>query len=162
MSFSGETIYTVQLEQQGSYKVNSFYKVFSDASKTVNNPIRYPISVCVSDISPSVYSILYTELKSIYPGSTDVDPVKASGPPIDPTIDPEVPKRTNDETQFGTEVLARAEQYLASNPSAYELQNVYSVAEQNFYTEGLASTNEMNQILQLLDGNITAASCTGS
>jgi hypothetical protein len=151
MSFSGEVIYTVPAN--GQYRINTYYKVYKDESKQPDTNIRIPISAQVSNIvSRDVYTILYEELKTLYPGSTDVISIFSL---IDPTVEPEVVKRTIDETDFGSNVMARAEQYLSLNPTDYEFQNVYTIAEQNFYTGGLASTNEMNQLLQLLNSNVS-------
>ena len=153
MSFSGEVIYTVPAN--GQYRINTYYKVYKDESKQPDTNIRIPIVTQTSNIvGRDVYTILYDELKDLYPGSTDVIP---SFSLIDPTVEPEVVKRTIDETEFGSNVMARAEQYLLANPTAYELQNVYTIAEQNFYTGGLASTNEMMQILQLLNSNVSTS-----
>ena len=153
MSFSGEVIYTVPAN--GQYRINTYYKVYKDESKQPDTNIRIPIVTQTSNIvGRDVYTILYDELKDLYPGSTDVIP---SFSLIDPTVEPEVVKRTGDETEFGSNVMARAEQYLLANPTAYELQNVYTIAEQNFYTGGLASTNEMMQILQLLNSNVSTS-----
>ena len=153
MSFSGEVIYTVPAN--GQYRINTYYKVYKDESKQPDTNIRIPIVTQTSNIvGRDVYTILYDELKDLYPGSTDIIP---SFSLIDPTVEPEVVKRTIDETEFGSNVMARAEQYLLANPTAYELQNVYTIAEQNFYTGGLASTNEMMQILQLLNSNVSTS-----
>jgi hypothetical protein len=153
ISFSGEVIYTVPAN--GQYRINTFYKVYKDESKQPDTNIRIPISAQVSNIvSRDVYTILYDELKTVYPGSTDVINVFSL---IDHSVQPEVIKRTGDETEFGSNVMARAEQYLSLNPTDYEFQNVYTIAEQNFYTGGLASTNEMNQLLQLLNSNVSTS-----
>ena len=71
MSFSGEVIYTVPAN--GQYRINTYYKVYKDESKKPDTNIRIPISTQVSNIiARDVYTILYEELKSVYPGSTDV------------------------------------------------------------------------------------------
>jgi hypothetical protein len=69
MSFSGEVIYTVPLN--GQYRVNTYYKVYKDELKQPDTNIRIPINVQVSDINQSVYSILYSELKTIYSNNID-------------------------------------------------------------------------------------------
>jgi hypothetical protein len=153
MSFSGEVIYTVP--RSGQYNVNTYYKVYKDETKQPDTNIRIPISVLVSNIvGRDVYTILYDELKTLYPGSTDIITTFSL---VDPSAEPEVLKRTIDETEFGSNVLARAEQYLLVNPTDYEFQNVYNIAEQNFYGDGIASTTEMNQILQLLNSNVSTS-----
>ena len=154
MSFSREVIYTVPTS--GQYRINTYYKVYKDETKNPDTNIRIPIVAQVSNIiARDVYTILYDELKTVYPGSTDVISIFSL---IDPAVEPEVVKRTGDETDFGSNVMARAEQYLLVNPTDYELQNVYKIAEQNFYGDGLASTNEMNEILQLLNSNVSSSS----
>jgi hypothetical protein len=69
MSFSGEVIYTVPAN--GQYRINTYYKVYKDELKQPDTNIRIPINVEVSDINQSVYSILYSELKTIYPNNID-------------------------------------------------------------------------------------------
>jgi hypothetical protein len=69
MSFSGEVIYTVPLN--GQYRVNTYYKVYKDELKQPDTNIRIPINVHVSDINQGVYSILYSELKTIYSNNID-------------------------------------------------------------------------------------------
>jgi len=69
MSFSGEVIYTVPAN--GQYRINTYYKVYKDETKNPDTNIRIPINVQVSDINQSVYSILYSELKTIYPNNID-------------------------------------------------------------------------------------------
>jgi hypothetical protein len=69
MSFSGEVIYTVPMN--GQYRINTYYKVYKDELKQPDTNIRIPINVHVSDINQSVYSILYSELKTIYPNNID-------------------------------------------------------------------------------------------
>jgi len=77
VSFSGEVIYTVPVS--GQYNVNTYYKVYKDSTKQPDTNIRIPISVMVSNISVGVYSILYEELKTLYPGSTDVQSLNSQG-----------------------------------------------------------------------------------
>ena len=69
MSFSEEVIYTVPMN--GQYRINTHYKVYKDELKQPDTNIRIPINVQVSDINQSVYSILYSELKTIYPNNID-------------------------------------------------------------------------------------------
>jgi hypothetical protein len=69
MSFSGEVIYTVPTN--GQYRINTYYKVYKDELKQPDTNIRIPINVEVSDINQSVYSILYSELKTIYSNNID-------------------------------------------------------------------------------------------
>ena len=69
MSFSGEVIYTIPTS--GQYRINTYYKVYKDDTKQPDTNIRIPINVQVSDINQSVYSILYSELKTIYPNNID-------------------------------------------------------------------------------------------
>jgi len=71
MSFSGEAIYVSS--GSGLYNINGIYKVFKDETKTPDTNIRIPISATINDIKDKdVYTILYTQLKTIYPGSQDV------------------------------------------------------------------------------------------
>lgn len=70
MSFSGEVIYTVPVN--GQYRINTYYKVYKDESKQPDTNIRIPISTQVNNIiGRDVYTILYDELKTLYPDSTN-------------------------------------------------------------------------------------------
>lgn len=149
VSFSDEIIYVFSNNNE-SWRINSHYKFFSDQTKSNGTNIRIPIEVNTTNIEAGVYSILYQKIKEIYPDSIDIINI-----PVEPIIDPVVIQRTGDETEFGSNVLAQAESYLALNPDSSELQNVYNIAELNFYSGGLASTTEMNQILQLLNGDVS-------
>ena len=71
MSFSGEVIYTMPNQTSNIYTINTHYKVYKDELKQPDTNIRIPINVQVSDINQSVYSILYSELKTIYPNNID-------------------------------------------------------------------------------------------
>jgi hypothetical protein len=69
MSFSGEVIYTVPMN--GQYNINTHYKVYKDETKQPDTNIRVPIAVQLSNISVGVYTLLYENLKQIYPDSID-------------------------------------------------------------------------------------------
>jgi len=70
MSFSGEVIYTVPMS--GQYNVNTYYKVYKDETKIPDTNIRIPTGVLVDSIvGRDVYTILYENLKQIYPDSVD-------------------------------------------------------------------------------------------
>ena len=71
MSFTGETIYIAPVV--GQYVIKSFYKIYKDQSKYPDTNIRIPISCIVDTIKDrDAYSILYDELKTMYPGSIDI------------------------------------------------------------------------------------------
>jgi len=71
MSFTGETIYTAPVV--GQYAIKSFYNVYKDQSKYPDTNIRIPISCIVDSIKDrDSYSILYDQLKTMYPGSIDI------------------------------------------------------------------------------------------
>jgi hypothetical protein len=73
MSFSGEVIYTSPRNLNGQYIINTHYKVYKDSTKNPDTNIRIPIFVTVNDIQGrDVYSVLYDELKTMYPGSEDI------------------------------------------------------------------------------------------
>lgn len=69
MSFNGETVYVTP--RDGTYYVSSSYRVFNDQTKTPGTDMHIPIMTIVTDISPGVYTLLYNELKNIYPDSQD-------------------------------------------------------------------------------------------
>jgi len=68
MSFTNEVIYINQ--SGGKWRVNSFYKVFGDRQQKKSS-IRFDISATVDRLDDP-YSILYAELKKIYPESIEV------------------------------------------------------------------------------------------
>jgi len=68
MSFSGEMVYTAQM--CGGWRINSFYKVFSD-QQTKKSNIRIDATVLTHKLDDP-YKILYTELKNQYPEAIDV------------------------------------------------------------------------------------------
>ena len=70
MSFSGEVIYTVPVN--GQYRINTYYKVYKDETKNPDTNIRVPIGILIdSIIGRDVYTLMYDELKQIYPSSVD-------------------------------------------------------------------------------------------
>jgi len=71
MSFSGEVIYTMPNTGSNNYNINTSYKVYKDETKQPDTNIRVPIAVQVSNISVGVYTLLYENLKQIYPDSID-------------------------------------------------------------------------------------------
>jgi len=145
MSFSGEVIYTVPVN--GQYRINTYYKVYKDETKNPDTNIRIPISVLVSNIiARDVYTILYDELKTVYPGSTDVL-YKEYVYPLNPEVVPA--KMTEEEYQFGIETLQRAVTYLQSHPDDANIQGLYEAADANFGNNGPA-TEQMNALRDAL------------
>jgi len=70
MSFSREVIYTVPTS--GQYRINTYYKVYKDETKNPDTNIRVPIGILIdSIIGRDVYTLMYDELKQIYPSSVD-------------------------------------------------------------------------------------------
>lgn len=58
--------------RDGGHQVNTYYKVYKNSTKTPDTNIRIPIFGSVPEIKGlDVYTILYDELKSVYPGSED-------------------------------------------------------------------------------------------
>ena len=145
MSFSGEVIYTVPAN--GQYRINTYYKVYKDESKKPDTNIRIPISTQVSNIiARDVYTILYEELKSVYPGSTDVI-YKEYVYPTDTEV---VPARMNeDEYQFGIQTLQSAVTYMQNHPDDTTIQGLYDAADANFGINGPA-TEQMNALRDAL------------
>jgi hypothetical protein len=69
ISFSGEVIYIIP--RDGQYNISTYYKIYKDETKQPDTNIRISINVQTSDISSSVYTSLYDNLKQIYPDSVD-------------------------------------------------------------------------------------------
>ena len=70
LSFNIELVYVFPIEN-GLYRINSSYKIFTDSTKADGTDIRIPICIQTSDISSGVYTLLYNELKNIYPNNVD-------------------------------------------------------------------------------------------
>jgi hypothetical protein len=82
MSFSGEAIQTFKQPYTGDYVLSSNYRVFSNSSKQPWTNIIEPLMVPYSNLEQGVFTVLYTALKEMYPGSEDslvnyVSPVPA-------------------------------------------------------------------------------------
>ena len=73
MSFDTEVVY-VSKGQGNTFKINSYYKVFSNSTKSLQSNTRIPLAITTSNIFTNAYQELYTNLKSTYPGSIDVQP----------------------------------------------------------------------------------------
>ena len=70
MSFSEEPVYTVQ--QGENWRINSYYNVFSDPSKSGGSNIRVNLVTTTSNIAEgSPYYFLYDALKNVYPNNID-------------------------------------------------------------------------------------------
>jgi hypothetical protein len=145
MSFSGEVIYTIP--RSGQYNINTYYKVYKDESKQPDTNIRIPISVLVSNIvGRDVYTILYDELKTLYPGSTDIV-YKEHVYPTDTEVVPA--KMTEDEYQFGIQTLQSAVTYMQNHPDDINVQVLYDAADANFGINGPA-TEQMTSLRDAL------------
>jgi len=71
MSFSGEAVQTLKHPYTGEYVLSSNYRVFSNPSKQPDTNIREPLMVPYSNLDQGVFTVLYTALKELYPGSHD-------------------------------------------------------------------------------------------
>jgi hypothetical protein len=72
VSFSEENILVTSNGSDGGWRVISNYRIFSDQTKSNGTNIRIPIEVVSIDIIQGVYTILYGELKRLYPNSEDI------------------------------------------------------------------------------------------
>ena len=80
MSFTGEVVYTAQIQPspsvKGPYKwrIQSNYKVFKDqiSAKSGISNIRIDFATLVDTFDKNPYDLLYAALKQKYPGSSDV------------------------------------------------------------------------------------------
>jgi hypothetical protein len=72
MSFSGSVMY-VEPKREDTYHVRAICKAFKDSStKPVNPDITFSVETQVTNIDSGVYSILYAQLKDMFPNSIDV------------------------------------------------------------------------------------------
>lgn len=69
MSFSGETVQIFKNPYTSEYILGSNYRVFSNPDKTPDTNIRESIAVPYTDLEQGPFSVLYTALKEMYPGS---------------------------------------------------------------------------------------------
>lgn len=68
MSFRGENIH-IGNGGTNQWNINTCYRVYKDESKFNESDIRIPIRVLTKDITRPVYSMLYEQLKCLYPDS---------------------------------------------------------------------------------------------
>ena len=71
MSFSGETVQVFKNPYTSEYILGSNYRVFSNPDKTPDTNIRESISVPYTDLEQGPFTVLYSKLKEMYPGSED-------------------------------------------------------------------------------------------
>ena len=71
MSFSGEAIQIAKHPFIGDYYLTSNYKVFSNPTKQPETNIREYLFIPYSNLDQGVFTVLYTALKDLYPGSED-------------------------------------------------------------------------------------------
>lgn len=71
MSFSGESIETLKHPYTGEYVLSSKYRVFSNPTKQPGTNIIEPLMVPYSNLDQGVFTVMYTALKELYPGSED-------------------------------------------------------------------------------------------
>jgi len=93
MSFSGETVQTIKDPYTCDYYMSSNYRVFSNPTKQPGTNIIEPLMVPYSNLDQGVFTVLYTALKELYPGSEDSlvnyappsvsDPVMETPPPTE-------------------------------------------------------------------------------
>ena len=67
MSFSGETVQVFKNPYTREYILGSNYRVFSNPDTN----IRESIAVPYTDLDQGPFTVLYTALKELYPGSHD-------------------------------------------------------------------------------------------
>jgi hypothetical protein len=143
MSFTSENIYVCS--GSGKYNINSYYKIFKDQTKIPDTNIRIPISVTIDDIKDrDVYSILYSELKTIYSGSQDI-------------IEYKYPcGMTEQEYTRGQNLMKTVSEYISQHLGSSNieaLENAYQNVENNFIITGPA-TNELNTLETLYNNFI--------
>ena len=143
ISFAQENI-MVSKNNSDSWRINTNYNIFNDESKINGTNIRLPIEVNTSNIAEGVYSILYTQLKTIYPGSQDV-------------ITSKYPcGMTEEQFLYGSGIMKNASDYIAAHlgtPGINVLEDAYTLAENNFGITGLA-TDEINNLQTILNGMV--------
>ena len=71
MSFSGEAVQTIKHPFIGDYYLSSNYRVFSNSTKQPDTNIRESLFIPYSNLEQGVFTVLYTALKEMYPGSED-------------------------------------------------------------------------------------------
>ena len=73
MSFFEESIIIQSIPVASNFMVSASYRVFADPSKTQGSNIRLPMVLVLSQrqAEKNPYTYLYTELKKLYPDSSD-------------------------------------------------------------------------------------------
>lgn len=72
MSFNNEIIQILPKITNNVFRINAFYKIYKDDTKTLDTNIRIPLSITVNDMSIGIFTHLYNALKILYPNSQDV------------------------------------------------------------------------------------------
>ena len=94
ISFNNETLYLKKLNMSNIYNVNANYRVYWDKSardnqKTFIELISITMQISENQLSSSLYTLLYEELKKKYINITDdIDIVSAPEPVPEPTPEP--------------------------------------------------------------------------
>jgi len=92
MSFSGEPVYLSPMGPS-QCQIYSYYKVWTDNSKSKPSDIRILLTIQGADSNVSAYTTLYNALKSMYPNAQDslvnYAPTSATN-----TINPPAPEPT--------------------------------------------------------------------
>ena len=86
ISFSGETVQIFKNRLNGEYILTSNYRVFSNPDKIPATNITECITVLYTDLDQGVFTVLYTALKEMYPGSEDS--LVNYAPPAPPVPEP--------------------------------------------------------------------------
>lgn len=71
MSFSGETLQIFKNPYTNEYILGSNYKVFSNSDKITDTNIKESIAAPYTDLEQGPFTVLYSKLKEMYPGSQD-------------------------------------------------------------------------------------------
>ena len=74
MSFSGETVQIFKNRLNGEYILTSNYRVFSNPDKIPATNIVECITVLYTDLNQGPFTVLYSNLKEIYPNAQDYEP----------------------------------------------------------------------------------------
>jgi hypothetical protein len=71
MSFSGEAVQVLKNPYTSEYILSSNYRVFSNTTKQPETNIAESLMVPYLNLDAGPFTVLYTALKNLYPGSED-------------------------------------------------------------------------------------------
>jgi hypothetical protein len=134
MSFGGYAVNVFKEPVTSEHKINSTYSVYSNPEKVPPTNITESLLVPYSNLEQGVYTILYENLKQLYPGSVDVLDVPPSTCPEGMTEEQYAHWRT---------LVNDVSNYISEHPGNDELESAYNAVEISFLEQRSSDTTNL-------------------